>query len=31
MANVKGDISERHKNRLNEKGNFPEDYWTNIP
>ncbi|MDR1023249.1 MAG: hypothetical protein LBL94_08280 [Prevotellaceae bacterium] len=31
MANVKGDISERHKNRLNEKGKFPEDYWTDIP
>ncbi|MCL2709315.1 MAG: site-specific DNA-methyltransferase [Planctomycetaceae bacterium] len=31
MANVTGDISERHKNRLNEDGKFPEDYWTDIP
>jgi DNA modification methylase len=31
MAKVKGDLSERHKNRLNEKGKFPEDYWTDIP
>jgi len=31
MANVKGDIYERHKNRLNEKGKYPEDYWTDIP
>jgi DNA modification methylase len=31
MANVTGDINERHKNRLNEDGKFPEDYWTDIP
>jgi DNA modification methylase len=31
MANVTGDISERHKNRLNEKGKYPEDYWIDIP
>jgi len=31
MANVKGDISERHKNRINEKGKYPEDYWIDIP
>ncbi|MDR2065267.1 MAG: hypothetical protein LBP85_06140, partial [Prevotellaceae bacterium] len=31
MAGVKGDISERHKSRLNEKGKFPEDYWVDIP
>jgi len=31
MANVKGNISERHKNRLNEKGKYPEDYWIDIP
>jgi DNA modification methylase len=31
MANVKGDVSERHKNRLNDKGKYPEDYWIDIP
>jgi DNA modification methylase len=31
MANVKGDVSERHKNRINEKGKYPEDYWIDIP
>jgi DNA modification methylase len=31
MAHVKGDISERHKNRLNDKGKYPEDYWVDIP
>ena len=31
MGNVKGDISERHKNRINEKGKYPEDYWIDIP
>jgi DNA modification methylase len=31
MANVKGDVSERHKNRLNDKGKYPEDYWLDIP
>jgi DNA modification methylase len=31
MANVKGDLSERHKNRLHEDGKYPEDYWTDIP
>jgi DNA modification methylase len=31
MANVKGNFDERHKNRLNEKGKYPEDYWTDIP
>jgi DNA modification methylase len=31
MANVKGDVSERHKNRLNDSGKYPEDYWVDIP
>jgi len=31
MANVKGNLDERHKNRLNENGKYPEDYWTDIP
>ena len=31
MANVKGDVAERHKNRLDESGKVPEDWWADIP
>jgi len=31
MANVKGDVAERHKNRLDENGKIPEDWWADIP
>jgi DNA modification methylase len=31
MANVKGNVVERHKNRLDKNGKVPEDYWIDIP